>query len=200
MYQVEGYAFESKEAAKEAKKEAEGIKMMRNSMNLDDAAVALQLYKKLIANDLLHTVIGYSFLKELQISLRMSPQISSEDIPVIPVYDRGEEEQRAKVREEELAKQQKKEAKVQKTLKRAKFYRKGFFVSSFFSIVFALGIIGMFVIAYVSGNSMNIFNYENELIDRYEGWEQELTERERELDVREEEVERREQLLHQHMQ
>ena len=198
MYQVEGYAFESKEAAKEAKKEAEGIKMMRNSMDLDDAAVALQLYKKLIANDLLHTVIGYSFLKELQLSIRMSQQISSEDIPVIPVYDRGEEAQRAKVREEELAKQQKKEAKAQKLLKRAKFCRKGFLVSSFFSVVFALGIIGMFVIAYASGSSMNIFNYENELIDRYEGWEQELTEREQQLDVREEEIEKRDSMLHQY--
>jgi hypothetical protein len=43
----------------------------------------------------------------------------------------------------------------------------------------------MFVITYASGNSMNIYNYEQQVIDKYEAWEQELDEREADLTKRE---------------
>ena len=33
-------------------------------------------------------------------------------------------------------------------------------------------ILGMFFITYISGNNVNIVNYENELINKYEKWEQ----------------------------
>lgn len=199
MYQVEGYSFESKEIAKLAKKEAEGIKLMRAHINPEDAESVLQLYKKLISNDLFQTVIGYTFLKELQSFLRMSPGIKAEDIPLIPVYDKQEDAAHLENYRETLRKNntQKQDEETNAKLVR---YRNGFYVSVFFSVVFVLGIIGMFLIVYFSGNNINIFNYENELINRYEVWEQELDEREKELDQREEEVERRENLLQQQMQ
>ena len=46
-------------------------------------------------------------------------------------------------------------------------------------------ILGMFFITYISGNNVNIVNYENELINKYEKWEQELNEREAVLNERE---------------
>ena len=40
-------------------------------------------------------------------------------------------------------------------------------------------LIGMLVIAWLSRDNVTILNYENAIIDKYEDWEQELTERER---------------------
>jgi predicted PurR-regulated permease PerM len=52
-------------------------------------------------------------------------------------------------------------------------------------VLLAVTIVGMFVITYASGNSMNIYNYEQQVIDKYEAWEQELDEREADLTKRE---------------
>ena len=46
-------------------------------------------------------------------------------------------------------------------------------------------IVGMFAITYLSGNNTNIINYENQLINKYENWEEQLKEKEAELDARE---------------
>jgi biopolymer transport protein ExbB/TolQ len=53
------------------------------------------------------------------------------------------------------------------------------------SIALAVCVIGMFAIQMTTG-SVNILNYENEIINKYEKWEQELSEREaavRELEL-----------------
>lgn len=57
-------------------------------------------------------------------------------------------------------------------------YKRPFLITSFLSIVFGLVIIGMFTIMYISGNSVTIVNYENEIINKYEEWEKDLRERE----------------------
>ena len=43
-------------------------------------------------------------------------------------------------------------------------------------------ILGMFTISYYSKDNVNIINYENALIDKYEKWEAELIEREKQLE------------------
>ena len=52
----------------------------------------------------------------------------------------------------------------------------------FFSVVFVMIILGMFTISYYSKDNVNIINYENALIDKYEKWEAELIEREKQLE------------------
>ena len=47
----------------------------------------------------------------------------------------------------------------------------------FFNVVLTIIVIAMFVIAFMS-NSSTIVNYENDLVDKYESWEQTLEERE----------------------
>jgi hypothetical protein len=46
-------------------------------------------------------------------------------------------------------------------------------------------VVGMFVITYRSGTDMNIYNYEQQVIDKYESWEQELEQREADVTKRE---------------
>ena len=67
-------------------------------------------------------------------------------------------------------------------------YRKKYEITLFISVILAISIIGMFIIASTS-DSPTILNYENKLIDKYAEWEQELDEREAALNDREQMVE-----------
>ena len=66
MYRVEGFDFETKEEALQAKKEVEGVRYIKEQMQLDDPEVVLRLYQKLVAQNVFETPIGMSFLSELQ--------------------------------------------------------------------------------------------------------------------------------------
>lgn len=59
------------------------------------------------------------------------------------------------------------------------------FTSVHFRSCFALGIIGMLVITWLSEDNVTILNYENKVIDKYEIWEKQLDERESQLEERE---------------
>lgn len=166
-YMVAGYLFESEAEAKQAKKEADGISYIRAQTRMDDPDVILKLYHRLIKQEVFETVVGIEFLRELQEYLKSIPYIQKENIVPIPV--------------------RKKEAVVRER-KRAKsnsVYQMRFRIMAAISgILFAI-VIGMFAITYISGNSTNIFNYEQQIIDKYEAWEQELNLRESELSKRE---------------
>ena len=64
MYRVEGFDFETKEEALQAKKEVEGVRYIKEQMQLDDPEVVLRLYQKLVAQNVFETPIGMSFLSE----------------------------------------------------------------------------------------------------------------------------------------
>ena len=72
-------------------------------------------------------------------------------------------------------------------------YKGRYQITLFLSIILTVIIIGMFAITYISGDNVNIINYENQIINKYENWEMQLKEREAELDKREAELEKGEQ-------
>lgn len=195
MYKVEGYEFETRKQAELAQKEAEGVRYIKNQTGMNDPELVLDLYNKLVTREVFVTPVGIGFLRELQEYLHTMPFIKADSIMPIPVYrpqpmaeDNEKEEKKivtqAKKRREEKAKTVRKERR-----KKNRDYRKLFYVSTFFAIIFAVGIIGMFVITFLSGNNVNIVNYESSIIDKYETWESELEEREQKLNEREQKLE-----------
>ena len=86
MYKVEGFEFETKTQALAAKKEVEGIRYIREHTDMNDPDVVMDLYNRLILKEVFQTPVGYAFLGELQVYLRETPYIRSEDILPIPVY------------------------------------------------------------------------------------------------------------------
>lgn len=217
MYQVEGFTFESKEVAEQAKREAEGIRYIRQQTPMGDPGVVLKLYNRLLEQGIFETSIGIGFLCELQEYLYESPEVSNEYVLPIPIKeaeipesqetvssktDTPKEESQEKEASEdaESSKKGKSSQKEKQQLsENGKNYKRAFHVSLFFAIVFFLVIVGMFAITYISGKSTNILNFENEIIDKYEAWEIELKEREDTLRVREAEFERREALFEERM-
>lgn len=104
-----------------------------------------------------------------------APQIEREKAKKVVAENRVKQEARKKAIEIERARKEKK-------------YKTPFMITSFLSVVFGIGIIGMFLIMHYSGNSVTIMNYENEIINKYEDWANELEQREAEIMKREAEL------------
>lgn len=155
---VAGFEFESEEMALMAQKELQAVSYVKSKTRMDDPDMVLRLYKAMVEQNTFVTPVGMTFLGELQEYLYTIPYLKREDIPLIPV--KKQEVQQKKVEEKKDR------------------YKPLFRVTLFFSIVFLIIIGAMFTITYVSGNNVNIINYENAIIDKYEKWESELKERE----------------------
>ena len=167
MYVVNGFSFESEKEAERANKEVESIRIIREQTKLDSPEIVLKLYNTLLQKRYFKTQIGRALLVELREYLCTSSIVKKEDIWPIPILEKKTEPEK-KV--------------IEKVVKAPDAYKTPFRISMFFSLVFVLIILGMFTISYYSKDNVNIINYENALIDKYEKWEAELIEREKQLE------------------
>lgn len=201
MYKVGNYEFETETQAHVAQKELENIRYIRSQTSMDNPDVVLQLYNSLILKEVFVTPVGFDFLRQLQDYLNTIPYIKNEDILPIPVYgpelveeSDAEREREVEVRSRERQKRKSRMVRAERK-HRDRDYHGAYLVSTFFAVVFALVIAGMFAITYFSDENVNILNYENEIIDKYEDWQKSLDEREQQLDEREAELVEREMKL-----
>lgn len=172
---VGGFIFENQAEADQARKEVEGVKYIKGKTDMDNPQMVLQIYNKMIQQNLFETAVGYSYLSDLQEYLYTIPFISNEDILPIPVrHPALEQNIRRKI---SLPEKRNKSVQNQDTIVKNADYKLRFEIALFLSVILAVSVIGMFIISASSG-SPTILNYENELINRYEQWEQELEERE----------------------
>ena len=134
----------------------------------------------MVSQRLFETPPGYVYLYELRELLRANPSISNRDIPPIPVIA----SEKADVKRP--AEAQRRQQPAQKKVKNVKNidYKPWFKASISISVILLLIVIGMFAVTATSGN-INIVNYENALIEKYEGWETKLKEREEKIRERE---------------
>lgn len=169
-YIVDGFIFMREAEAEKAKKESEGVKYIRAKLDMDHPEMVLQVYNKMVNEQMFTTAVGYSYLKDLQEYLTAIPLIKNEDIsPIKIIHSNLKESAKKKSKPEKVKKEPEPitDAVLQKKLKRA----------SFFNIVLLICVVSMFIITATS-NHPNILNYETKLLNRYSAWEQELNERE----------------------
>ena len=177
---INGFVFTDEAEAEQAKKEAQGIHYVEERADMHHPKTVLEIYNKMVKQELFETAVGYTYLKELQEYLIQNPTINNRDIlPISVTHPMLEESLRKKLRISA-----KKESNEKKMLKKSDGYRKKYEITLFISVILAVSMIGMFIIASTS-NSPTIINYENKLIDKYAAWEQELDEREAALNERE---------------
>ena len=195
MYNIDGFLFEDEATAELAKNELEGIRFIKERTALDNAEVVLKLYNKLLEQKLFVTPVGIRFMVELQNVLLNSTFVAREEILPIAVDSMVLKKELTEA--EENVSKKGIVANVKKAAKKVDDkvegnYKTPFYVALFFAIVFALSVMGMFVITKASANNINIINYRNEILNEYATWEQELQEKEAELKAREAELENRE--------
>lgn len=82
---INGFCFENEEEAAQAKKEADGVRYLREKINTDAPESVLGIYNKMIQQRLFETAVGYTYLGELQEYLKSIPFIDAEAILPIPV-------------------------------------------------------------------------------------------------------------------
>lgn len=83
-FAVNGFLFENAAEAEQAKKEAEGVKYIRGKLSMDEPEAVLQIYNKMVRQNLFETAVGYAYLFDLQEYLRSIPFINQEEIFPIP--------------------------------------------------------------------------------------------------------------------
>lgn len=178
---VGGFAFSSEEEAKQAKQEIEGVKFIKEKMDKDDPVAVLQLYNKMIRQNLFETVIGYSYLKDLQEYLWSVPSVNNEEILPIPIKHWVSADQMKRSRPAPKKPKQTKERYINID------YKNRYRIMRGIAVVLAICIVAMFAISMTS-NTPTILNYEQTLINRYAQWEQELNEREGQIREKEAEL------------
>lgn len=176
---INGFVFYNIAEAEQAKKEAAGVLYIRERVRMDEPENVLELYNKMIQQDLFETAVGYAYLSELREYLLTIPFIDREKILPIQVQHPALEESIRR--------------RVQMSIKGTKRqevnldYKKRFQIAAWIGGMLAVCVAAMFVITATTNNA-TVLNYETELINRYEAWEEELSEREAAVSEKEEEL------------
>lgn len=191
--EVDGFVFTDEVIAQKAQKELEGIRYIKTKTDMDNPDMVLEIYNRMIDEKLFETPVGYAFLKELQEYLVTIPYIRTDQIKRIQV------DEMIPVKETLLAKREEKrqQAKEDKPKRQVELHEKNVNYKTryrtFLTMTIALAVIvaAMFAITLTSG-SPTVLNYETNLINKYEHWEEDLQEREAQLDQREIDLQNRE--------
>lgn len=174
---IDCFVFEDNDTYEVAHKEKMVIDAIRQKYDVRNKRVALKLYQKILKDHSFTTVIGYSFLEELYCNMEQA-KVPVNDLPSLEMTEKTEKAEKkngylpaaTRIKEEKW----KILYETQKALN-----KKCKIVIAMLVILIA----ALFVIEYKSQDS--IFTYkqktEQELIDKYETWEEELQERENAL-------------------
>lgn len=178
VYSVDQFSFESRETYEQAKKEVAIAQQLMEKTNMSDARKVLKLYNKCIAEKVFRTVAGYQFLLQLRQSVLESGLVTDRALAPIPV---GEPERR---RRDIISGPSTQEKRFERLYEGQKLLNKKL------KIVLAAAVILVVGFALINLRfEYSIFTYftnykatmENELIDKYETWQEDLEEREKKL-------------------
>ncbi len=177
---VEDFVFNDVESLKQAKKEAEAIVYIKARMDFSKPKQVLAVYNKMIEKNMFSTPVGLTYLKEVREFLKKADGIDFEDIKIIPVV--GQIVVKETPKEDPKAKKEKQKLKDR--------FRLSFIINLLLAVVVA----AMFFIQ-LSTSNPNIVNYEEEVLNKYAAWQQELNEKEEKLNERESRILEREEEL-----
>lgn len=170
---VAGFLFNTNKEYSDAKDELEAVEYIKTNTDLSKPKLALKLYKKLTENRTFHTPVGYCFLKELQDTIKRAGVIAPEaleNIYVLPHSGSATEEINV------ISLEHYKQLSETEHIKNRN--------SRIINIFLVLIILVMLAIAALSDKTI-YSNFENEIINKYASWEEDLNKRQQQLDERE---------------
>lgn len=192
-YVVDGFRFNSKEEAAEAKNEYEGVSYMKSRTNMDNPANVYSVYKSLVEKNVFKTPVGMKFLYELKDILYKSGKYSKEEIDelVISVPVRTLTAKQKKKNEKASRKEV---IRGMKELDIESAYRNRFINVAILNVILIIAIVLIIMITTNSDNT-NILNYKNRLDAEYSERENDMVQWSNELNAREKALEEREKEL-----
>ncbi len=184
---VGSYSFEREDMYQRAVKENTVIQSMRQRYDLKNPKIALKVYQKAMEEQAFVTILGYSFLDELRQNIVASSESADEKMPHIAVNAslatesfrgvKGAGENRGKV-----GKSQKEKYKL--------LYEAQCISNKKMKMVTIASIVLLVAFVIIDIKTQNsIFNYftdyeakmEEELVNKYQEWEEQLEQREKNL-------------------
>ncbi len=196
---IDGFYFETDELYEEAHKEKLAVAYLSKQVDLSDNKQALRLYQQAASQKLFSTVIGLTFLRDIEFRLKKDESIPKDQIMAVtvPLKERPPEKPSVSISslqsEEGTSKKerQKKAAYPFNEKTEAGKYRRRFHGALAFVFILIATIGVMFFIT-LSSDLPTIVNYRTRLNNEYASWDEELKEREAALDLREKELMERE--------
>ena len=82
-YEAGGFAFPNEAMMEKAIREEEGIRYIKESADLNNSQIIYEVYCQMVRQKIFETPVGYTFLHELQESLKADSSISLRDIPAV---------------------------------------------------------------------------------------------------------------------
>ena len=205
---VNGFHFDNAGEYADAKKENETIEYISSKMNLSDPEVAFKVYYKLLERQNLHTIVGFSFLKELRDRIIKSGIIKEEELrsinaPKVTLAGKTEDKSVGDETSLEIGSLVKENSDVpivsqditrskskEKRLKAVADYYRLKNKRCYIVITALIFVIIIFIgISYYRGN-LNFDDAEVAVQNKYSAWAEELAEKEALLDARAKELER----------
>lgn len=84
---VDGFAFTDEKAAQKACQEEDGIRYVKDRLDMGNPRMVLEMYHKLLSEQVFETPVGLLYLKNLQDYLLAAPELAKESIEAIPVFE-----------------------------------------------------------------------------------------------------------------
>jgi hypothetical protein len=206
-YMVGNYEFETEEEVQTAKKEEQAVAYVMQKLDMDDLDAIKKLSRQLQENQTFRTVIGQSFQAKLQkrileleagastLSAEAENSAPAQEIKqATPEAEKQEATSRKQAKENTASEQTSEHKSSQSLEKQLRKYKRWASITSVACVTMLLMIIGMFYVNSTS-DSPTILNYEQTLLDKYAGWEEDLDAREQALQEKEQELQEREQSL-----
>ena len=193
---IDGFYFETDELYEEAHKEKLALAYLAKQVDLSDNRQALRLYQQAVSQKLFSTVIGLSFLRDIELRLKKDSGIPNDQIMPVTVPLKESPSAKAPAPEERPSEKPKEKTVKEKPKKEpypfdekteAGKYRRRFHGALAFVFIL-LATIGVMFFITLSSELPTIVNYRTRLNNEYSSWEEELKEREASLDLREKEL------------
>lgn len=209
---IEGFYFDDTAVAAKAEKEAETIRYIRSRTNFEKIDAVYGVYTKIIDNNLFSTEVGYAFLSELYQQLLNSGAYQEGDLPKIYIRRSSVGSQNAEqtiTTNEEVLSAEDEARIVEAVHKRTQnlqdtsrtqvrnireMYQDKLRNYKIVIGVLAAIIIGMLALVYFSDTSP-FLDAEQQALDKYAGWQEELQLQEQELKAWEAQLQEREKQL-----
>lgn len=179
QYIVAGYCFTNAHDYREAKREEETVEYIKANTDLSDLNKTIRLYHKLVERRTLKSVVGFAFLQELRDRILKEGIVSDKDLPAIRVM---KEEKPIRAYASVLEKEQE-----NKHLAMIQDYQIRLRNSRIINISLLLIILAMLLISIFSDRSL-FADYEQQVLDTYSSWEEDLNAREKALEEKESQI------------
>lgn len=195
VYKVGDFKFDNEETAKKAAKELKATQYILNQLKDADDVAVLSIYNRLLAQNIFETDLGRAFLKQLEDNLLASgllePKVTS-DVEVRRTrkeesFLTDDKKQLDKIEKNRSNTKRKNSKKANKKITLEEKYNRLCILNKILIVICVGLVISIAAMFFINStiNSPTILNYEEQILDKYSNWEQELTKREEALRQRE---------------